>query len=366
MNEQRIDGYRGRGSAVAPTNRFLPICAEQDEGHLEYERSRRTDDEAQSERCLRTEFVADESKTIVTQNQSPDVGFRYSVNPYRGCEHGCAYCYARPTHEYLGLSAGLDFESKIFVKHRAPELFREWLARDDWQPQGICFSGVTDCYQPAERRFRLTRGCLQVALQARQPVSIVTKNALVTRDVDILAPMAAEGIVNVAISLTTLDMQLARTMEPRTSPPAARLRAINVLDRAGVPVRAMLAPIIPGLNDAEIPALLSAVKKAGAAAASYILLRLPLSVRPVFLDWLERTLPTKQARIVSLVRSTRQGKLNDAQFGRRMSGTGEIAEQIRNTFEVFARKHRLDRPLPPLETSQFRPPQPRNGQRRLF
>ena len=196
----------------------------------------------------KTEYLPDSSKSVVSENNSPDIPFRYSVNPYRGCAHGCSYCYARPYHEYLGLNAGLDFETKVFVKHRAPELLRDWLASDEWNPESITFSGVTDCYQPAEREFRLTRGCLEVALEALQPIFIITKNALVTRDLDLLHDMADWHTVSVAISITSLDPELCRTMEPRTSTPAARLGAVRQLSEAGIPTRVMVAPVIPGLN----------------------------------------------------------------------------------------------------------------------
>ncbi|MFG0336301.1 MAG: PA0069 family radical SAM protein, partial [Maioricimonas sp. JB049] len=289
-----------------------------------------------------------------------------SLNPYRGCQHGCSYCYARPSHEYLGLNAGLDFESKIFVKRRAPQLFRDWLSREKWEPELIAFSGITDCYQPAEREFRLTRGCLEVARDARQPIGIVTKNALVCRDLDLLQPMAEQNVVHVSISVTTLEAELARVMEPQTSTPAARLRAIRELSEAGIPVAVMVAPVIPGLNDHEIPAILEAAADAGAGAASYVLLRLPLTVRPVFLDWLERTQPSRYERVVSRIESTRGGKLNSAEFGKRMRGEGLIAEQIRQTFQVFSRRRGLTRRQRNLETSRFVRPQPSSGQLRLF
>lgn len=352
---------KGRGSPLKPENRFLPVHAEPDYEHFE------NDEEFLEElRTVPTEFLADTSKSVVTQNDSPDIPFRYSLNPYRGCEHGCAYCYARPGHEYLGLNAGIDFESKILVKEQAPALFREFLARDGWQPELIMLSGVTDCYQPAERRFRLTRGCLEVALEARQPLALITKNALVLRDLDLLSQLAAHRLVSIAVSVTTLDEGLARTMEPRTSRPAARLRAIRELTQAGVPVHAMLAPLIPGLNDHEVPQLMQAVREAGALRAGFVLLRLPLAVAPVFRDWLERALPTHAERIENLIRGTRGGQLNVSRFGERMRGTGHIAEQIEQTFRVFARKHGLDQPLPKLDFSQFLPPRNAAGQRRLF
>jgi len=366
MDERHRDGkavgaMKGRGSPLEPANRFLAVHAEPDFEHFE------NDDEFLDElRTVPTEFLMDTSKSVVTQNDSPDIPFRYSLNPYRGCEHGCAYCYARPYHEYLGLNAGIDFESKIFVKDQAPALFREFLARDGWQPELIMLSGVTDCYQPAERKFRLTRGCLEVALEARQPLAMITKNALILRDLDLLSQLAARNLVSVAISITTLDEGLARTMEPRTSRPAARLRAVRELSQAGVPVRAMLAPLIPGLNDHEVPQLMQAVREAGAICAGYTLLRLPLAVAPVFRDWLQRALPTHVERIENLIKGTRGGQFNVSRFGERMRGTGLVAEQIEQTFRVFARKHDLTREGPELDCSQFVPPKNSAGQLRLF
>ena len=361
MTHPKPGSVRGRGAAVQPPNRFARIQVEDDFEHLEH------DPEAQTgRRTVPTQYFADASRSVVSENDSPDIPFRYSLNPYRGCSHGCSYCYARPTHEYLDLSAGLDFETKIFVKERAPELFREWLARNDWQPEPVILSGVTDCYQPAERHFRLTRRCLEVALEARQPVSIVTKNALVTRDLDLLRDMASRRLVRVAISLTSLDQSLTRVMEPRTSSPQARLRAITELTAAGVPTVVMVAPVIPGLTDSELPALLREAASAGAASAGYVLLRLPLTVKPVFLEWLERTHPTHAARVESLIRATREGKLNDASFGSRMRGRGPLADQIKQTFHVFSRRYGLDRKLEPLDVTHFEPPRPRSGQMRLF
>jgi DNA repair photolyase len=317
-------------------------------------------------RRVPTQFLPDASRSVITSNASPDVPFRYSINPYRGCEHGCAYCYARPSHELLGMNAGLDFESRILVKHDAPQRLREELAHERWRGELIAISGVTDCYQPAEREFRLTRGCLEVMLEARQSLGIITKNALVLRDLDLLAPLAEQNLAHVFISLTTLDADLARTMEPRTATPAARLRAIRELSAAGVPTGVMTAPIIPGLNDQEIPALLEAAREAGAQSAGYVLLRLPLAVRPIFEDWVMRSFPDKAPRVLSLIRETRGGRLNESQFGRRMRGAGNYAQGIANTFAVFRRKFGLEGPLTPLDESKFRPPRPTSGQLRLF
>ncbi len=312
------------------------------------------------------EYLEDSSNSIITENQSPDVTFRYGLNAYRGCLHGCSYCYARPGHEYLGFNAGLDFETKIVVKPRAAELFREFLSRPRWKPEPIMFSGVTDCYQPAERQFRLTRQCLEVALEFRQPVSIITKNALIIRDLDLLSELSRHSLIGVMISITTLDPQLARDMEPRTSVPQARFRAVKMLAEAGVPVGVMTAPIIPGLNDSELPALLEAAGQAGAITAGYTLLRLPLTVEPVFKEWLERTQPDRADKILGLVRQTRHGKLSNSTFGERMVGDGPIATQINHLFQVFRKKYGLNGKFPPLDCSAFRPPLPKTGQLRLF
>lgn len=342
------------GSEINPVNRFERIRTDLDP-QLEGPASNR-----------KIEYLDDDSKTIVAQNNSPDVPFNFSINPYRGCIHGCSYCYARPTHEYLGLNAGLDFETKIVVKRNAAELFRNFLARKSWQPEPISFSGVTDCYQPAERHFQLTRQCLQVALDSRQPVGIVTKNALIERDLDLLAEMASMNLVHAFLSVTTLESSLAREMEPRTSIPAARLRAIESLADRGIPVGVMVAPIIPGLNDNEIPAILQAAKDAGAMTAGNIMLRLPLNVAPVFQEWLERCQPLKAERILARVRQTRDGQINSSQFGQRMTGSGEIADQIQSMVKVFKRKLKMDRPLPDYDCSQFRRPEPASAQQWLF
>lgn len=347
---------KGRAAQGNPPNRFGGPVHE-----LDLEQVAGDEDYLDSLRNRPTEYLPDASRSIVTKNDSPDVGFTYSINPYRGCAHGCSYCYARQTHEYLGLGAGLDFETKIFVKERAPELFREFLSRRSWRPEPIAVSGVTDCYQPAERHFRLTRRCLEVAREFQQPIGIITKNALVLHDVDILGEMAARGLVHVNVSLTTLDADLCRSMEPRTSTPAARLRAVSELRQAGVPVRILMAPIIPGLNDSEIPAILQAARDAGAQHAAYTMIRLPLTVAPVFLEWLRRTQPGRAAKVEQRIRSIRGGKLNRAEFGSRMTGTGEWACQIAGIFRLFTRKYGLDGGLPPYDCSHFRVPGANQG-----
>ena len=312
------------------------------------------------------EYLTDDSESIVSQNNSPDIPFRYSVNPYRGCAHGCSYCYARNTHEFLGFNAGLDFETKIIVKHDAAKLFRRFLAKDSWRPEPIMFSGVTDCYQPVERQHQLTRQCLRIALECQQPIEIITKNALVVRDLDILSVLAQKRLAHVFLSINSLTPKLAREMEPRTSIPAARIRAVSTLADAKIPVGVMVSPIVPGLNDSEIPAVLEAAKDAGAMAASYIMLRLPTTVEPVFIEWLERTQPTHAAKVLNTLRRIRGGKLSSAKWGERMKGSGSIANQIQNLFQLFARKYDLDHGLPALNCELFCPPLPESGQRRLF
>lgn len=340
-----------RGAGIDPPNRFSSSHRETDLSDLEYSDP---EDIAETQRAQPTSFLADTSKSIISSNESPDIPFDASVNPYRGCEHGCAYCYARPTHEMLGYGAGIDFESKIMVKHDAPRLLREALAKPSWIPRPIAFSGVTDCYQPAERRFRLTRQCLEVCRDFRNPVTIVTKNVLILRDLDLLQDLAAKQLVQVRLSITTLDAALARTLEPRTPPPAVRLEAVRRLAAAGIPVGVLLAPVIPGLNDDEIPRILEAVAAAGAKSADYVLLRLPLSVKPVFLDWLDRQEPLKKERVLGRLRDMRGGELNVSQFGTRMSGEGPYANQIASVFRIFAKRQGLGGDLPELDVSQFR------------
>jgi len=349
----------GRGTPTSPPNRFERLHVEPDDEHRDP-----SDDEP--ERSPQTVFYDDSSRSVVTENDSPDVPFRFSLNPYRGCEHGCSYCFARPSHEYLGLNAGIDFETKIFVKRDAAALFREWLRKQKRCDEPVILSGVTDCYQPVERRLRITRACIEVASEAGQPVSIITKNALVTRDLDLLAAMAERKLVHVSLSVTTLDAELGRALEPRASAPRARLRAIAELTAAGVPVRVMIAPVVPGLNDSELPAILDAVANAGARHAAYTFLRLPYAVGPIFLDWLARNRPGQANKVEALIRQARGGRLNDSRFGHRFRPEGERAAQIRATFKLFARKHQLDQPLPDYDFGHFQRPAVQPGQRSLF
>ena len=345
----------GRGATINPTNRFERLAYDPE-----------PDAPLEDYPAPRTEFYLDETRSIIATNDSPDVGFDASINPYRGCEHGCIYCFARPFQEYLGFSAGLDFETKILVKQRAPELLRVELASPTWRPQVLGFSGVTDAYQPVERRLEITRRCLQVLVEFRNPVAIITKSRLVARDADLLAELARHQAACVNLSVTTLDPALAEVMEPRATRPEGRIAAIAALSAAEVPVSVLVAPVIPGLNDHEIPAILQAAQESGARAAAYTMLRLPLTVAPVFQEWLERCLPGLKEKVLGRIRRMRGGKLNSTRFGDRMRGKGEMAEQIARLFQVFARRHGLDGGMPPLDCSRFRPPRPASGQLWLF
>ena len=336
---------KGRGAAGNPANRFEKI-------HLE----RDADWDPAEDPAPATQFLRDTTATIITRNDSPDIPFRASLNPYRGCEHGCVYCYARPTHEYLGFSAGLDFESKIMVKENAPELLRRELASPKWQPQVIALSGVTDCYQPVERRLKLTRRCLEVLAEFRNPVGIVTKNHLVTRDLDLLGELAKFNAVAVFVSVTTLDAALAAKLEPRASLPRHRLAAIATLARAGVPVGVMVAPVIPALTDHEMPAILKAAAAAGAKSAGYVALRLPFGLGPMFEEWLARHYPERKEKVLGRIRAARGGKLNDPNYRTRMTGVGIFAEQWAALFSASSRKAGLPARGPELSAASFRVP----------
>jgi len=308
---------------------------------------------------LRTEVFSETAKTIITRNESPDISFDRSINPYRGCEHGCSYCYARPTHAYMGLSPGLDFESKLFAKTNAPELLRQELLDPAYTPRTMALGTNTDPYQPIERKHRLTRRILEVLAEFNHPVGIVTKSALVVRDIDILKPMAEKGLAKVALSVTSLDPRLSRSMEPRAATPAKRLGAMEMLAAAGIPVTVMVAPVIPGLNDSEIEPILKAAYAAGAREAGYVVLRLPLEVRDVFRDWLMSDMPDRAAKVMSLVKSMRQGKDYDSTFGRRMTGSGPYAWSIGRRFELACERLGINRNRRKLDAGAFtRPPQP--------
>jgi DNA repair photolyase len=344
---------RGRGTRENPPNRFEPIQYVRDPDWTDPE-----------DPAPETQFLKDTSRSILTHNDSPDVGFDVSVNPYRGCEHGCPYCYARPTHEYLGFSAGLDFETKILVKEDAPELLRRELSSPSWTPRVVAMSGVTDPYQPVERRLGLTRRCLEVFAEFRNPVVIVTKNYLVTRDSDLLGELAHHHAAAVYLSITTLDGSLARIMEPRTSQPARRLAAIEALTRAGVPTGVLVAPVIPGLTDHELPSIIAAAAQAGAQFAGYVLLRLPFGVKQLFEQWLTDHAPGRKAKALNRIRAIRGGRLNDPRFGSRMKGEGVFAQQIAALFTLACRKAGVGTRGPTLSTAAFR--RPPDGQLPLF
>jgi DNA repair photolyase len=343
----------GRGAAGNPPNRFEL---------LQYERD--PDAAIDETPAPATQFLRDSSCSIIAYNDSPDVNFDASINPYRGCEHGCIYCYARPYHEYLGFSAGLDFETKIMVKEDAPELLRHELCSKKWQPQVLGISGVTDAYQPIERRLKLTRRCLEVLAVFRNPVTIITKNALVARDADVLAELARFNAAAVFVSITSLNAELARKLEPRASHPQARLNAIRTLADGGVPVGVLVAPIIPALTDHELPAILEAVAEAGARYAGYTILRLPLAVGPLFEQWLANHFPEKKDKVLNRVREMHSGRLNDSRFATRMKGEGVFAEMIREMFQLAKRKVGITQRAPELSIASFR--RAGDGQGRLF
>lgn len=341
--------HSGRGVALNPANRFEQTRTERDPDDTD----QWNPEEIPSPT---TEFLPDASKTVITYNDSPDVPFEASLNPYRGCEHGCSYCYARPYHEYLGMSAGLDFESRILVKHDAPALLRRELSSPTWKPTALNMSGVTDCYQPAERGFRVTRGCLEVLAEFRNPVAIITKNRLVARDADLLQELARYRAATVTLSITTLRQDLAAALEPRASAPRARLAAIRALADAGVPVGVNVAPVIPGLNDHEIPSILRAAAEAGATHAGYSIVRLPYAVKDLFAAWLDRHTPAAKHKVLTAIAACRDGELNGSRFGQRMRGEGPVAQIIADQFRLHRTRAGLDHGWPELSVAAFRPP----------
>ncbi|MCS6781069.1 MAG: PA0069 family radical SAM protein [Geminicoccaceae bacterium] len=355
----RARATRGRGATANP------------EGRFERERREPFDDGwgSLAEHALApppaTEVRPDAARSVITTNESPDIGFDRSLNPYRGCEHGCIYCYARPSHGYLGLSAGLDFETKIFAKHDAAALLRQELARPGYRPDVLVLGSNTDPYQPVERRLGITRAILELLLETRHPFAITTKGAGILRDLDLLAEAARLALARVDVSVTTLDPLLARTLEPRAAAPWRRLEVIRALAGAGVPVGANLAPVIPGLNDHEIERVARAVAEAGAWRLNWILLRLPHEVKDLFAAWLEAHVPDRAGRVLSLVRQCREGRLNDPRFGHRMRGSGVLAELLAQRVEKARRRFGLDRPRPALRSDLFRPPRT-DGQLALF
>lgn len=341
---------KGRGTSLNVANRFDTAHVEEVPEAAEQVALQR-DGEPRSHPL--TFVQPDESRTILNKVDSPDLPFKWTLNPYRGCEHGCVYCYARPGHEYLSLSCGLDFETKLFAKHDAPQLLRKALAKPSWEGEPIVMSGVTDPYQPIEEELRITRQCLEVCLELRQPVCIITKNRRITRDLDLLTELARLNLVHVAISVTTLDHKLASILEPRASSPASRVDAIHKLTQAGVPTMVMVAPVIPAINDHEVPAILKRCKVAGARSAGTVLLRLPYQVKELFLTWLRTHFPDRAAKVEAQIRDTREGELYTTGWFERGRGSGALADQIRTTFEVFARRNGLDKRLPPLNRTLF-------------
>ena len=339
--------HRGRGAASNATGRFESSVRGPEEPKEIWE------EEGISPRTV---FYRDASRSILTRNESPDIPFSVSLNPYRGCEHGCIYCYARPTHEYLGLSAGIDFETKIFVKEEAPILLRQELMKKSYVPEVVNISGITDCYQPAERKYRLTRACLEVLAEFQNPFTIITKNQLVTRDIDLIAPMAEIRGAGVFVTVTSLDAELAAKLEPRTSRPHARLEAIRALSEAGVPTGVMVAPVIPGLTDHELPKILEATAGAGAKMAGFTPVRLPYSVKDLFAEWLALHFPERKEKVLARIREIRDGKLNESSFGSRMRGSGPVADILGQLFHQGARKYGLDQFRLQLTTEHFRRP----------
>jgi len=349
---------RGRGAQSNASGRFEALSREPlDDGW---------NDGGLAIPTLATTLTPERSRTIITRNQSPDVGFDRSINPYRGCEHGCIYCYARPAHAYVGLSPGLDFESKLFFKPEAGRLLTREISSPSYRVGVIHIGGNTDPYQPAERRLRVTRQILEVLERAAHPFSIITKSALILRDCDLLGPMGRARLARVAVSITTLDRRLARVMEPRAATPERRLAAISTLSAAGIPVSVMFAPVIPGLNDHELEAVLERAAQAGAANGGYVALRLPREIKDLFREWLEAAVPDRAKRVMSLVRQMRGGRDYDPEWGKRMKGEGPLAEMLGRRFAIAKRRFGLDRPIAPLDLSQFRRPSASGDQPDLF
>ncbi|HEY1414837.1 MAG TPA: PA0069 family radical SAM protein [Caulobacteraceae bacterium] len=343
---------RGRGARSNLSGRFEALAQEAfDDGW---------DETDESPPPLRTSLTAERAKTIIARNDSPDIGFDRSINPYRGCEHGCIYCYARPAHAYVGLSPGLDFESRLFFKADAARLLRRELARPGYRVGSIHIGGNTDPYQPSERRLAVTRQIIEVLERASHPFSIITKSALIMRDAELIGRMGKRNLSRAAVSITTLDRKLARAMEPRAATPTRRLNAVTALAAEGTPISVMFAPVIPGLNDHEMEAVMESAAAAGAVSAGYVVLRLPREIKDLFREWLETDFPDRAAKVMSLVRQMRGGRDYDPEWGRRMKGEGPIAQMLGQRFAIARRRFGLDRTLPPLDVSQFRRPGPDN------
>ncbi len=359
MSDARKDApHKGRGAGFRPDPRYSDSTRETfDDGWGS------ADEQAPP---LRTTVTPERVKSVINRNSSPDLPFNLSINPYRGCEHGCAYCYARPAHAYVDLSPGLDFESRLFSKPDAAAVLRAELARPGYRCEPISIGANTDCYQPVERRLGITRAIIEVLSECRHPLTIVTKSALVERDLDLLAPMAAEGLVQVFVSVTTLDRELARRMEPRAAAPQRRIETLRRLAGAGVPAGVMFAPVIPALNDHELERVLEQAAQVGAVHAGYVVLRLPREVNPLFKDWLATHYPLRAEHVMSRVRQIRGGAESDATFGRRLKGEGVFAELVRQRFERQCRALGLNKSRHALNTRRFRPPPKDDGQLELF
>lgn len=350
---REVATLKGRGSADQPVNRFTQKEWIPDPEYLEHLYLCGEDDPPQ------TEVIDDASRSVITKNSSPDIEFDYSLNPYRGCEHGCSYCYARPSHEYLGFSPGLDFETRIVAKREAAELLREELSKPGWKVPDMVMSGITDPYQPLEKKLEITRRCLEVLSQFGQPVELITKNYLITRDLDLLTQLASKRAVRVRISVTSLDPELSRTLEPRASSPERRLQAIELLSQAGIPVGVNVSPVIPGLNDHEMISILERAAEAGAVWGHYIPLRLPGAVSSVFVSWLERYRPHTRDKVIRLVKELRGGKLNQSEFHKRFQGQGEVARRLRQLYQLGMKKAGLSFSVPRLDPRSFEVPGPK-------
>lgn len=352
---------KGRGAVSNRSGRYERLTGERtDDGWGSLDR------EAEEMPSPRTEILPDSSRKIIARNDSPDVPFDRSINPYRGCEHGCVYCFARPTHAYLGFSPGLDFETKLFAKHEAAQLLRQELSKKGYKPSTLALGANTDPYQPIERQLRITRRVIEVLAEAKHPFGIITKSDLILRDLDLLAPLAAERLLRICISVTSLDRGFSRALEPRASSPPKRLAAIQRLTEAGVPVTVLTAPMIPALNDHELEALLEASAEAGAEAASYVLLRLPQEIGPLFEEWLETHVPDRKTRVLEQIRSARGGRLYDATWGKRMRGEGPYAFVLKRRFELACKRLGLNKRSWELDASRFRPPRGDVDQLALF
>jgi DNA repair photolyase len=355
LDDNKSENYfKGRGAQFNPHNRFEKndYVKEHDEGIDEWE-----------EEDHKTSFIFGKSKSIVNKVDSPDVGMAYSLNPYQGCEHGCTYCYARNAHEYWGFSAGLDFERKIIVKTDAPALFKKFLEKRSWDASTISLSGNTDCYQPAERKFRITRQLLEIALEYKQPIGMITKNALILRDTDILTEMAKLNLCMVYVSINSLNEKLRQKMEPRTTTAKQRLKIVEDLSNAGIPMGVMVAPLVPGLSDHEIPAILKTIANCGATAAGYTIVRLNGAIGGIFEDWLRKNYPDRFEKVWHMIQSCHGGNVNDSRFGERMRGDGNIAQMIRDNFRLHCRLNHLNEKRTVLDSSLFKIPQ---AQLRLF